>query len=69
MSVSALVRLSVGDLCVMKKKHPCGHNCFKLTRVGADIKAVCQGCNREVYMPRSAFVKAIKSIESPLQDG
>lgn len=42
----------VGDLLLMKKKHPCGADTFNVLRVGMDFKVRCTGCNREVMTPR-----------------
>ncbi|MGE5454945.1 MAG: DUF951 domain-containing protein [Methylocystaceae bacterium] len=46
----------------MKKKHPCGSDLWKVTRMGADIKIECQGCARLVMMPRSQFEKDMREI-------
>ncbi|NLT57528.1 MAG: DUF951 domain-containing protein [Clostridiales bacterium] len=64
------MQLRVGDLCVMKKKHPCGENRFVLLRVGADIRARCLGCGHEIFVTRRTFTKAIKSVEpAPAESG
>ncbi|MGI5888904.1 MAG: DUF951 domain-containing protein [Oscillospiraceae bacterium] len=54
--------IRVGDTVIMKKKHPCGQNAFRITRIGADFKLVCLGCGREVMMPRSKAEKNIKKV-------
>ena len=51
-----------GDIVMMKKAHPCGTNRWKITRVGADIKIVCQGCGHIVMMPRQKFDKGLKKV-------
>ena len=53
----------VGDVVVMKKKHPCGSNRWRLLRVGADIRMECLGCARMVMLPRSSLDKSVKSLE------
>lgn len=58
------MQLGVGDLCIMKKKHPCGIDRFELLRVGADVKLRCTGCGREIWMTRGDFTRAVKSVES-----
>ena len=65
------MQIGVGDLCSMKKKHPCGANRFELLRVGADVKLRCTGCGREIWMTRGDFTKAVKLVErvSPQEDG
>ena len=52
----------VGDLLLMKKKHPCGADTFNVLRVGMDFKVRCTGCNREVMTPRTKIEKNIKKI-------
>ena len=47
--------IHVNDVLKMKKAHPCG-----------DFKLRCQGCGREVMLPRS---KAEKSIRKVFRDG
>lgn len=48
------------DIVMMKKKHPCGCDLFKVIRVGADIKIRCQECSRVIMMPRIDFKKRMK---------
>ena len=52
----------VGDMLVMKKKHPCGENKFEVLRVGMDFKIRCVGCGREIMSPRRNIEKSIKRI-------
>lgn len=52
--------ISVGDIVVMKKPHPCGNNRFIITRVGMDFKIKCESCGREVMVPRAKVEKNIK---------
>lgn len=54
--------LKVGDIVELKKQHPCGSKEWKIIRVGADIKAKCQGCEHLMMLPRNKFEKSIKSI-------
>ena len=56
------LELSVGMLVEMKKPHPCGNVQFRITRTGADIRAVCCGCGREILIPRVKFEKAVKKV-------
>ena len=50
--------ISVGDILVMKKNHPCGSNRFLVLRVGMDFKLRCQGCGREMMLTRQKAEKA-----------
>lgn len=58
--------VQVGDVVQTKKQHPCGSNRFDVLRVGMDFKIRCQGCGREVMLPR---VKIEKNIKKVLHDG
>ena len=53
----------LGDVLVMKKKHPCGSDRRLVKRIGADFKLTCLGCGREVMGPRQKFEKQIKKLE------
>ena len=58
------MNINVGDILTLKKKHPCGSEKWKVTRIGADFKIVCQGCGHELMLPRSKVEKSIKKIDS-----
>jgi len=51
-----------GDVLQTKKTHPCGSNRFDVLRVGMDFKIRCQGCGREIMLPRVKIEKNIKKI-------
>lgn len=46
----------------MKKPHPCGSMEFTVLRSGMDFKIRCNGCGREVMVPRLKGEKNIKKI-------
>jgi len=50
----------LNDIVQMKKKHPCGDDKFRVTRVGADVKIKCEGCGRAIMMTRLDFKKRMK---------
>ncbi len=54
--------IRVGDRLIMKKKHPCGENCFAVLRIGADFRIRCVGCGREVMLERVKVEKNIKKV-------
>ena len=54
--------IDVGTKVIMKKKHPCGSEIFTVTRLGMDFKLKCDGCSREIMMPRKKAEKGIKKI-------
>ena len=62
-SVGDKMDIKVGDILVMKKKHPvCGSERMRVLRVGADFRLCCEGCGRTVMTPRSKCEKNIKSV-------
>lgn len=52
----------LGDTLLMKKKHPCGADCFSVLRIGMDFKIRCNGCGHEIMAPRVKIEKNIKKI-------
>ena len=46
------VDLRMGDLIALRKPHPCGSREWRVTRLGADIGLVCDGCKHRVLMDR-----------------
>lgn len=56
------MNLNVGDRIELKKQHPCGCKTFELLRVGMDFKIRCEGCGREVMVPRKKVEKSIKRV-------
>lgn len=52
----------VGDILVMKKKHPCGGDKFAVLRIGADFRIRCIQCGHEVMLERVKVEKNIKKI-------
>ena len=57
-----IIKLNVGDLVQMKKKHPCSCDVFKILRVGSDVRVICTGCERDLTLPRISFEKMIKKV-------
>ena len=52
----------LGDVVELKKKHPCGSMRWEITRLGADIKIKCLGCDHVVMLPRMKFNKQVKKV-------
>ena len=48
----AAVDLRVGDRIGMRKAHPCGSHEWRVSRIGADIGLVCEGCSHRILMDR-----------------
>ncbi len=59
-----IAKFNVGDNLQLKKKHPCGSDIFKVLRVGSDIRICCEGCGRDLTMPRETLEKSVKKIIS-----
>lgn len=54
--------IAVGDILEMKKEHPCGSRRWQVLRVGMDLRLRCEGCGREVLLPRRKAEKAVKKL-------
>jgi hypothetical protein len=54
--------IRLGDVVRMRKSHPCGTNEWDVVRLGADIGIRCRKCNRRVLLPRSQFVRQVKTL-------
>ena len=57
------MNINIGDILTLKKKHPCGSERWRVTRIGADFKMICLGCGHELMLPRSRVERNIKKIE------
>ena len=56
------LKFTVGDVLVMKKKHPCSSITFKVARTGSDVRVICTGCGRDLILPREKLEKSIKNV-------
>lgn len=56
----AMADYNIGDVVVMKKKHPCGCDRWEVMRIGADFKIKCKKCAHVVMLSRTKFEKAVK---------
>ena len=54
------MQIAIGQIVQLKKKHPCGGDRWRVTRVGADVKIKCDKCGRVVMLGVEEFKKAIK---------
>ncbi|MCQ2528108.1 MAG: DUF951 family protein [Saccharofermentans sp.] len=57
-----LFKYEEGDIVTTRKKHPCGASSWKLTRVGADCKMVCTGCERQMVVQRPQLEKMTAQV-------
>ncbi len=56
------MKFYVGDVVELRKQHPCGSKQWEVTRVGADFRIKCLGCEHQVMLPRPKFEKSVKKI-------
>ncbi len=57
-----IIQFSVDDTLVLKKKHPCSSDKFRVVRVGSDIRIICTVCARDLTLPREKLEKMIKKV-------
>ena len=57
-----LFPFAVGQTLVLKKKHPCGSDRWRVDRIGADIGCTCCGCGHFNVWPRRLLEKALKEV-------
>ena len=60
--------IRLGDILLMKTQHPCGSRRWLVLRTGADFRLRCEGCGREVMLPRSKAEHNIKSVQRPQEN-
>ena len=58
------MEISLGDVVLLKKRHPCGSYEWQVVRLGADIGIKCLGCNRRVLLERRDFERRVKEFVS-----
>jgi hypothetical protein len=56
--------LYLDDVVVLRKKHPCGGDTWRVVRLGADIGLVCTTCSRRVLVGRASVERDIKRFVS-----
>lgn len=56
------MNLSIGDIIELKKSHPCGGKAWKVVRIGADIRLVCETCGAHVMLARTKVEKKMKKV-------
>jgi hypothetical protein len=55
-----VLELHPGDRVSLTKAHPCGSHAWQVTRVGADIGLLCEGCGRRVMLERRDLERRLK---------
>ena len=59
-----LPEIQIDDVVRLRKPHPCGSYEWKVTRLGADIRLQCLGCQRLIMLPRRQLTQRMKKIIS-----
>ena len=59
-----VIEIKLGDVVLLKKKHPCGSYEWQVVRLGADIGIKCLKCQHRVLLERSTFERRIKTFVS-----
>ena len=54
--------IAVGDILLMKKKHPCGSDKMTVLRIGMDFRLRCNGCGHEIMVVRSKAEHSVKQV-------
>ena len=57
--------VKVGDRLTLAKPHPCGSREWRVTRIGADIGLLCDGCGRKVMLERRELERRFRSFVQP----
>jgi hypothetical protein len=58
------MEINIGDVVRLKKKHPCGGEEWRVTRVGADIGIKCLECGRRVMLERAIYERRVRAVLS-----
>lgn len=58
----AIIHFAVGDDLILKKKHPCDCDVFRVMRGGSDVRIICTKCRRDLTLPREKLEKMIKQV-------
>ena len=56
------IKFNTGDTLIMKKKHPCSSDSFKVMRLGSDVRIICNGCGRDLTVEREKLEKMVKKV-------
>ena len=63
------MNVAVGNILVMKKEHPCGSKRWSVMKLGMDLRLKCEGCGREVILPRRKAESSVCNFGERLFSG
>ena len=58
----SIIKLQPNDRIKLKKSHPCGGDIFRVVRVGAEVRVICETCGRDMNVDRIKLEKAIRQV-------
>jgi hypothetical protein len=56
------VKLELGDVVRLRRRHACGADRWVVDRLGADIGISCLGCTRHVLLDRRALERRLVEV-------
>lgn len=62
---SAVLPLAVGYEVRLRRRHPCGGDAWRVTRIGADIGLACETCGRRVMRERRDVERSVVAVVRP----
>ena len=57
-----VLELRVADRLSLAKPHPCGSREWQVTRLGADIGLLCEGCGRRIFLERRELERRFRGF-------
>ena len=54
-----VLKLLLGDVVRLRRRHPCGGDSWMVDRLGADIGLRCQSCGRHVLLERPTLERRL----------
>jgi len=54
-----VLKLLLGDILRLRRRHPCGGDTWLVDRLGADIGLRCQTCDRHVLLERAILERRL----------
>ena len=57
------MKIDIGDVVELKKKHPCGGKQFEVVRTGMDFRIKCLTCGSQMRIDRPKLEKSIVKYE------
>jgi hypothetical protein len=61
------MKIELGDVVCLRKKHPCGGDEWQVMKLGVDIRIKCLKCQKQVLLERGTFERRIKTLISRVQ--